>query len=127
MAIRARWCLGMLLSLSIVLTLVLLVPAPEAAVGAAATAMPAHAASQGSSGSTCSIAYNLPGDIGNFGSDPPDQEDLDIYSWQLFLALNAPGVGQSVSTTGDDWTQWGGSGSQAVTFKHTRVLFGSGL
>jgi hypothetical protein len=108
----------MLLSLSIVLTLVLLVPAPEAAVGAAATAMPAHAASQGSSGSTCSIAYNLPGDIGNFGSDPPDQEDLDIYSWQLFLALNAPGVGQSVSTTGDNWTQWGGSASQPITTSH---------
>ena len=71
--------------------------------------MAAHAAAQGTSGGSCSIAYNLPGDIGAFGQDPPDQEDLDIYSWQLFLALNAPAVGKSVSTSGDNSTLWGGS------------------
>lgn len=68
-------------------------------------ASPALGAASGS----CSTSYFLPGDIGDFGSDPPDQEDLDIYSWQLFLALNAPAVGSSVSTTGDNSTLWGGS------------------
>lgn len=57
-------------------------------------------------GDTCSIAYNLPGDIGQFGADPPFQGVLDSYSWQLFLALNAPAVGQSVSTSGDNSTLW---------------------
>lgn len=75
----------------------------------------AHAPSFGATDSTCSITYNLPGDIGNFGADPPDQEDLDIYSWQLFLALNAPGVGKSVSKTGDNITLWGGQTSTPIT------------
>jgi len=112
MAIREKWGLGVSLTLSLLLLLVLVLPAPDAASGAPAVA---HAASQSTSGSTCSIAYNLPGDIGNFGSDPPDQEDLDIYSWQLFLALNAPAVGKSVSTSGDNSTLWGGSVVNPIT------------
>lgn len=64
---------------------------------------------------TCDISYDLPGDIGDFGNDPPDQENLDTYSWQMFLALNAPAVGQSVSTTGDNRTLWGGSVSAPIT------------
>lgn len=64
---------------------------------------------------TCDISYNLPGDIGDFGNDPPDQANLDTYSWQTFLALNAPAVGQSVSTTGDNRTLWGGSVATPIT------------
>lgn len=80
-------------------------------VALAALAMPsAHAAAQ-----TCDITYDLPGDIGDFGNDPPDQENLDTYSWQMFLALNAPAVGQSVSTTGDNRTLWGGSVAAPIT------------
>lgn len=63
-------------------------------------------------GETCSIAYDLPGDVDD---TVPDQGDLDAYSWQLFLALNAPGVGESVSTTGDNRTLWGGSVSSPIT------------
>jgi hypothetical protein len=66
-------------------------------------------ASAQATGVTCDISYNLPGEIGDFGNDPPDQANLDAYSWQSFLALNAPAVGQSVSTTGDNRTLWGGS------------------
>lgn len=66
-------------------------------------------------GDTCSIAYNLPGDIGQFGADPPFQGVLDSYSWQLFLALNAPAVGQSVSTSGDNSTLWGASLSAPIS------------
>ena len=113
MAMRSRWGLGMLLSLSLMLTVVLLAPAPEAASGAAAVA---HAASQSTSGdATCSLDYDMPGDIGAFGKDPPFQGNLDAYSWQLFLALNAPAVGQSVSTTGDNPTLWGGSAAKPIT------------
>ncbi len=64
---------------------------------------------------TCDISYDLPGDIGDFGDDPPDQANLDTYSWQMFLALNAPAVGQSVSTTGDNRTLWGGSVAAPIT------------
>ena len=113
MAVRVKWGVGMLLTVAMLMLPVLLLPAPEAASGA--LAMPAHAATQGSSGGSCSIAYDLPGDIGSFGSDPPDQEDLDIYSWQLFLALNAPAVGKSVSTTGDNSTLWGGSVANPIS------------
>lgn len=64
---------------------------------------------------TCDITYDLPGDIGDFGNDPPDQGNLDAYSWQSFLALNAPAVGQNVSTTGDNRTLWGGSVATPIT------------
>lgn len=66
---------------------------------------------------TCDISYNLPGDIGDFGNDPPDQANLEAYSWQSFLALNAPTVGKSVSTTGDNRTLWGGSVATPITAK----------
>lgn len=46
------------------------------------------------------LSYELPGDIPAL-----DQEQVDLYSWQTFLALNAPAVGASVSTTGDNTTQ----------------------
>lgn len=82
-----------------------------AAVALAAFALPWQPAAA----QTCDIAYNLPGDIGDFGNDPPDQQNLDTYSWQLFLALNAPAVGQSVSTTGDNRTLWGGSVADPIT------------
>jgi hypothetical protein len=47
------------------------------------------------------LAYDLPGDI-------PDttQSGIDQYSWQTFLALNAPEVGARVSLTGDNTTQY---------------------
>ncbi len=112
MAVREKWGLRVLLAISLLLLLVLVLPVPEAASGAPAVA---HAATQGTNGASCSIAYDLPGDIGNFGQDPPDQEDLDIYSWQLFLALNAPAVGKSVSTSGDNSTLWGGSVANPIT------------
>lgn len=108
MAIGGRWGLPILLAWA-----VLAAPAPPAASGQPGAA--ARGAKQGTTSSTCSIAYNLPGDIGDFGADPPDQEDLDIYSWQLFLALNAPAVGKSVSTTGDNPTLWGGSAASPIT------------
>jgi len=60
---------------------------------------------------SCSISYNLPGDVGS----SPTQATLDAYSWQMFLALNAPKVGSSVSTTGDNPTLWGGSSSSPIT------------
>lgn len=78
---------------------------------AALTIVAAPAAAQ----VTCDISYDLPGDIGDFGNDPPDQANLDAYSWQSFLALNAPAVGQSVSTTGDNRTLWGGSVATPIT------------
>lgn len=47
------------------------------------------------------LAYVLPGDI-------PDntQIGIDHYSWQTFLALNAPEVGARVSLYGDNPTQY---------------------
>jgi hypothetical protein len=78
-------------------------------------ANPVQAAPQASTGGgsapTCSISYNLPGDIGA----NPNQATLDAYSWQIFLALNAPTVGSSVSTTGDNSTLWGASSSSPIT------------
>lgn len=86
------------------------IPLSFALVLTAALAVPA-----GRAAAQCDVSYNLPGDIGDFGNDPPDQENLDTYSWQLFLALNAPAVGQSVSTTGDNRTLWGGSVATPIT------------
>jgi hypothetical protein len=109
MAIGGRWSFLLLVTLSLALA----APAPRPV--SRVTTVVAHAPTQGATSSSCSIAYNLPGDIGAFGSDPPDQEDLDIYSWQLFLALNAPAVGKSVSTTGDNSTLWGASVANPIT------------
>jgi len=47
------------------------------------------------------LAYNLPGDIPS-----NNQSEIDQYSWQTFLALNAPAVGERVSLTGDNTTQY---------------------
>lgn len=88
---------------------VLRLSATLAVLAAALSIASAPAAAQ------CSIAYDLPGDIGSFGQDPPFQGNLDAYSWQMFLALNAPAVGQSVSTTGDNRTLWGGSVATPIT------------
>ena len=60
---------------------------------------------------SCSIGYNLPGDV----PTSANQATLDAYSWQLFLSLNAPSVGGTVSTTGDNSTLWGGSVSAPIT------------
>jgi hypothetical protein len=60
---------------------------------------------------SCSISYNLPGDV----PTNANQATLDAYSWQLFLSLNAPAVGGSVSTTGDNSTLWGGSVSTPIS------------
>jgi hypothetical protein len=114
MAIGEKWGLRVLLAFSLLLVLVFLLTAPAPRAASAAPAA-ANAAAQGAGGSSCSIAYYLPGDIGAFGQDPPDQEDLDIYSWQLFLALNAPAVGKSVSTSGDNSTLWGGSVANPIS------------
>jgi hypothetical protein len=56
----------------LVFSLALAAPAPPAASGKPA----ARGAKQGAASSDCSLAYNLPGDIGDFGSDPPDQPFL---------------------------------------------------
>jgi len=82
--------------------------APQARKGAGAT--PQSRKSAGAAPS-CSISYNLPGDVGS----SPTQATLDAYSWQMFLALNAPKAGSSVSTTGDNPTLWGGSSSSPIT------------
>lgn len=60
---------------------------------------------------SCSISYYLPGDLGA----NPNQAALDAYSWQIFLALNAPKVGSSVSTTGDNPTLWGASSTTTIS------------
>ena len=78
-------------------------PAPERPQSVALAQSPPAA--------SCSIAYNLPGDV------PADasQATLDAYSWQLFLSLNAPAVGKPVSTNGDNSTLWGGSVSAPIS------------
>jgi len=65
----------------------------------------------------CNLTYYLPADMipsqeCDHSSDP-DQCDFDNYSWQTFLALNAPRVGGAVSTTGDNTPQWAGWSSTA--------------
>jgi hypothetical protein len=83
-------------------------PAPErAAAPAAQSSAPAGSAAAVS----CSVAYNLPGDVPVNAS----QATLDAYSWQLFLSLNAPSVGGTVSTAGDNSTLWGGAVSAPIT------------
>ncbi len=56
-------------------------------------------------GEACSLSYELPADI----SEPlatATQSDFEQYSWQSFLALNAPTVGGEISLSGDNPTQW---------------------
>lgn len=55
---------------------------------------------------SCPLAYDLPADVDvTLPSDDAGDAFAD-YSWKTFLALNAPGVGQMVSLTGDNKTQW---------------------
>lgn len=119
MVLKGRFpSLRMLCLPVLVLIAGLLLPASWSGTGSTPPATSAQASTLGATDSSCSTAYYLPGDIGDigdFGADPPDQEDLDIYSWQLFLALNAPAVGQSVSSTGDNSTLWGGSVAAPIT------------
>ena len=48
---------------------------------------------------SCSISYNLPGDVG----PNPTQATLDAYSWQMFLALNSPKVGSRTTSRSTSW------------------------
>ena len=50
---------------------------------------------------TCNLTYNLPADVST-----QTQTAFDEYSWQSFIALNSPAVNGSISTTGDNTTQW---------------------
>ncbi len=57
----------------------------------------------------CGSVYRLPGDI--YGTLPTSNVDLqqakaNRYSWDSFLALNAPGIGETVNRWGDNKTQW---------------------
>jgi len=65
----------------------------------------------------CTLTYNLPADMNAslecMASSDPVQCDFDNFSWQTFLALNAPRVGEPVSTSGDNPTQWAGWSSTA--------------
>lgn len=65
----------------------------------------------------CNLTYNLPADMSPSSectnSSDTDQCNFDNYSWQTFLALNAPGVGSQVSISGDNSTQWAGWSSTA--------------
>ncbi len=54
---------------------------------------------------TCSLNYNLPGDIG-VTLPSKNHPAFDKYSWETFRALNAPGVGERLATIGDNRTQW---------------------
>lgn len=66
---------------------------------------------------TCNATYNLPASVSKIAdcqdASDPQQCDIDYYSWQTFLALNAPSVGDQVSTTGDNVTQWASWSSTA--------------
>jgi len=56
----------------------------------------------------CSLTYNLPADFPPSVIIPNQATDADfmVFSWQHFLALNAPGVGDQISFIGDNSTQW---------------------
>ena len=57
---------------------------------------------------TCSTQTDLPGDIVPTVADA-SQTDLDQYSWDSFLALNASSVEGTIPTSGDTtplWSQW---------------------
>jgi hypothetical protein len=57
------------------------------------------------SAESCSLTYNLPGDISESVLDATDGTFAE-FSWQTFLALNAPEVGGQISVNGDNPTQW---------------------
>jgi hypothetical protein len=54
----------------------------------------------------CSLAYDLPADIGVTLPSDTAQKSFDELSWQTFLALNAPQVGGRVTRKGDNDPQW---------------------
>lgn len=54
----------------------------------------------------CGLRYNLPGDVDVSLPASGVQGTFDRYSWDTFLALNAPSVGTRVSRWGDNTTQW---------------------
>lgn len=72
---------------------------------ALALACALSACSGGGEKTSCSLEYDLPGDIPQALAEA-SQSDFEQYSWQTFLALNAPEVGGQISLTGDNPTQW---------------------
>ena len=61
----------------------------------------------------CSLDYVLPGDLPNLIPDCAENQDFMQFSWQTFLALNAPAVGGQIAVDGDNQTQWSGWSSTA--------------
>ena len=57
-------------------------------------------------GPSCSVEYNLPADLSVEIPDAATDADFMEFSWQHFLALNAPTVGGQINPTGDNDTQW---------------------
>jgi hypothetical protein len=61
-------------------------------------------------GGMCPVRYDLPAEIPlqlpAGADDGRAQAQMDRYSWSIFLALAAPGVGEHVSRKGDNPTQW---------------------
>lgn len=78
---------------------------PTVAACAIAGAGFAEAGAAGS-GPSCSLSYDLPGDVGISLPTTDAQGYFDELSWSTFLAINAPEVGGEVSTDGDNRTQW---------------------
>ena len=64
----------------------------------------------------CGIDYNLPADIPGQLSNAT-QSTFDEYSWQSFLALNAPEVGGQIALDGDNVTQTSGWSSTVDLLK----------
>lgn len=64
---------------------------------------------------TCSLDYELPADLPPDVTVPDQATDADFmtFSWQHFLALNAPAVEGRISVDGDNPTQWSGWSSSA--------------
>ncbi|MGB5835193.1 MAG: hypothetical protein WBG92_24850 [Thiohalocapsa sp.] len=64
---------------------------------------------------TCDLEYKLPADLPPGINTPNNADDADFmeFSWQHFLALNAPAVDGQISLTGDNSTQWSGWSSTA--------------
>ncbi len=57
---------------------------------------------------TCSLEYKLPADLPPGVIIPNHATDADfmLFSWQHFLALNAPAVDGQINASGDNMTQW---------------------
>ena len=85
----------------------------------AATAVGPVPAGAGVTPTSCSLAYNLPGDL--TADIPSNATDTDfmVFSWQHFLALNAPSVGGQINANGDNTTQWSAWSSTADLLNQT--------